>query len=233
MLEAEQLRKSYGGRVVVDGVSVRVGAGQVVGLLGPNGAGKTTTFRMIAGVEPADGGRVRLGGVALDGLGLAERARAGLGYLPQEETLIPDLDVYDNVAIAADIARSGRDPAAMLAQVGIPGLARRRIRGLSGGERRRLAIARILAIAPKVLMLDEPFAGVDPIAVSGLQALVREVAASGVGVLVTDHAVRETLRVCDRVLVIDGGAVQAEGSPAHVAADPHARARYLGPDFQL
>lgn len=233
MLRAEHLRMSYAGRVVVDGVSVHVDTGQIVGLLGPNGAGKTTTFRILAGLVRADAGSVRLGGVALDGLGLADRARAGLGYLPQEEALIHDLSVRDNVAIAADISGSGRKPDALLEQVGIGALAQRGVSGLSGGERRRLALARILAIAPKVLLLDEPFAGVDPIAVSSLQALVRAVAASGVGVLVTDHAVRETLSVCDRVLVIDQGAVQAEGSPAEVAADPHARARYLGPDFRL
>ncbi len=231
MLRADHLRKSYRGRVVVDDVGLEVPAGKVVGLLGPNGAGKTTTFRLLTGVERPDGGTVTLGGVALEGKSLADRARLGLGYLPQEETLLVALNVLDNVAIAADISRSGLNPSAMLARVGLDALGARAVERLSGGERRRLAIARILAIAPKVLLLDEPFAGVDPIAVAGLQALVREIAAGGVGVLITDHAVRETLAVCDEAVLIDAGAVHTRGTPADVAADPHVRARYLGPDF--
>lgn len=219
--------------MVVDDVSIDVEAGQIVGLLGPNGAGKTTTFRMLTGVERPDRGEVILDGRDLAGLPLAARARAGLGYLPQEETLLTDLSVYDNVAIAVDLSRSGADPVALLDQAGIGGLRGRAVTGLSGGERRRLAVARILAIRPKVLLLDEPFAGVDPIAVAGLQALVRQIAASGVGVLITDHAVRETLAVCAQCVLIDAGVVHVRGTPAEVAADPHARARYLGPDFVL
>jgi lipopolysaccharide export system ATP-binding protein len=233
MLSARHLRKTYGAHVVVDDVSIDVEAGQIVGLLGPNGAGKTTTFRMLTGVERPDRGEVLLDGRDLAGLPLAARARAGLGYLPQEETLLTDLSVYDNVAIAVDLSRSGADPVALLDQAGIGGLRGRAVTGLSGGERRRLAVARILAIRPKVLLLDEPFAGVDPIAVAGLQALVREIAASGVGVLITDHAVRETLAVCAQAVLIDAGVVHVRGTPAEVAADAHARARYLGPDFVL
>lgn len=233
MLSARNLRKSYGPRVVVDDVSIDVQAGEIVGLLGPNGAGKTTTFRMLCGVERPDRGDVTLGGRSLTGMPLAQRARAGLGYLPQEETLLADLSVYDNVAIAVDISRSGADAAALLDQVGIGALRGRRVHGLSGGERRRLAIARILGIRPKVLLLDEPFAGIDPIAVHGLQGLVREIAATGVGVLITDHAVRETLAVCGQAVLIDAGVVHVRGTPAEVAADPHARARYLGPDFVI
>lgn len=219
--------------MVVDDVSIEVEAGQIVGLLGPNGAGKTTTFRMLTGVERPDRGVVLLDGRDLAGLPLAARARAGLGYLPQEETLLTDLSVYDNVAIAVDLSRSGADPVALLDQAGIGELRGRSVHGLSGGERRRLAVARILAIRPKVLLLDEPFAGVDPIAVAGLQALVRQIAASGVGVLITDHAVRETLAVCAQAVLIDAGVVHVRGTPAEVAADSHARARYLGPDFVL
>ncbi len=233
MLRAAHLRKIYSGRVVVEDVSLTVAPGQIVGLLGPNGAGKTTTFRLLTGVERPDAGEVWLGTQRLNGLSLADRARAGLGYLPQEDTLLTDLSVLDNVAIAADTSGSGRDPAALLAQMGIAALAARRVTALSGGERRRLAIARILAIAPKVLLLDEPFAGVDPIAVAELQALVQSIARDGVGVLITDHAVRETLAVCDTALLIDAGTVHVHGTPSEVAADPHARARYLGADFKL
>ena len=233
MLRAAHLRKIYSGRVVVEDVSLTVAPGQIVGLLGPNGAGTTTTFRLLTGVERPDAGEVWLGTQRLNGLSLADRARAGLGYLPQEDTLLTDLSVLDNVAIAADTSGSGRAPAALLAQMGIAALAARRVTALSGGERRRLAIARILAIAPKVLLLDEPFAGVDPIAVAELQALVQSIARDGVGVLITDHAVRETLAVCDTALLIDAGTVHVHGTPSEVAADPHARARYLGADFKL
>ena len=233
MLRAAHLRKIYSGRVVVEDVSLTVEPGQILGLLGPNGAGKTTTFRLLTGVERPDAGEVWLGARLLNGMSLAGRARAGLGYLPQEDTLLSDLNVLDNVAIAADISGSGLDPAQLLAQMGIAALARRSVTALSGGERRRLAIARILAIAPKVLLLDEPFAGVDPIAVSELQALVKSIARSGVGVLITDHAVRETLAVCDAALLIDAGVVHVRGTPTEVAGDPHARARYLGADFTL
>jgi lipopolysaccharide export system ATP-binding protein len=188
---------------------------------------------MLAGVIAADAGSVRLDGKPLDGLPLHRRARLGLGYLPQEDTLFRDLSVRDNVAIAASVARSGLDPDALLDRVGIAALATRGVDGLSGGERRRLEIARLLALRPRVLLLDEPFAGIDPVAVGGLQRLVRALAAEGLAVLVTDHAVRETLAICDRAILVDGGIVQVEGTPSEVASDPHARARYLGPDFVL
>lgn len=233
MLTAEHLRKTYSGRVVVDDVSISVAPGQIVGLLGPNGAGKTTTFRMLTGVVAPDRGDVRLGGDLLNGRSLAQRARAGLGYLPQEDTLLVDLSVADNVAIAVDLSGSGLKVGALLEQAGLASLAGRTVSGLSGGERRRLAIARILGIAPRVLLLDEPFAGVDPIAVSGFQALVRSIAASGVGVLISDHAVRETLAVCHAAVLVDAGVVYASGTPEEVANNPHARARYFGADFRF
>ncbi|MDP2315954.1 MAG: LPS export ABC transporter ATP-binding protein [Pseudomonadota bacterium] len=232
-LVATGLSKAYGRRTVVHDLSLRVARGVVHGLLGPNGAGKTTVFRLLAGVERPDTGRVELDGRSLDALPLHRRARLGLGYLPQEDTLFRDLDVRGNVALAASMGAAAQDPDALLERVGIAHLATRRVDGLSGGERRRLEVARLLALSPRLLLLDEPFAGIDPIAVGGLQVLVRSLAASGLAVLVTDHAVRETLAICDRATVMDGGTVQVEGTPSVVASDARARARYLGPDFVL
>ncbi len=232
-LVAVGLTRSYGRRCVVRDVSLTVAPGTVHGLLGPNGAGKTTIFRMLAGVERPDAGTVTLDGCPLDSLPLHARARLGLGYLPQEDTLFRDLDARGNVALAAAMVRHGPDPDALLARVGIAHLAARRVDGLSGGERRRLEIARLLALSPRLLLLDEPFAGIDPVAVAGLQALVRALAAAGLAVLVTDHAVRETLAVCDRATLVESGTVQVEGTPSVVANDQRARDRYLGPDFVL
>ena len=188
---------------------------------------------MLAGAERPDAGEVRLAGGVVHELPLFERARRGLGYLPQEDTLFRDLDVHDNVLLALQASGKRGEVREVLERVGIGPLARRTVGGLSGGERRRLQIARLLAIEPVVLLLDEPFAGIDPIALAGLRTLIRSLATGGVGVLITDHAVRETLATCDRALLLDGGVVQVEGSPAEVAADPHARARYLGADFVL
>jgi lipopolysaccharide export system ATP-binding protein len=233
VLRAEGLRRIYAGRVVVDNVSLSVAAGETVGLLGPNGAGKTTVFRMLAGVERADAGTVHLGEVRVDALPLHARARAGLGYLPQEDTLFRDLSVAENVALALSVSGKHQKVGDLLERVGIAPLSGRALGGLSGGERRRLQIARLLAIEPRVMLLDEPFAGIDPIAIAGLQELIRGLARGGVGVLVTDHAVRETLGACDRALLLDQGVVQVEGTPRAVAENEHARARYLGPDFTL
>ena len=166
-LVCSDLEKSYAGRLVVARVSLAVGPGEVHGLLGPNGAGKTTAFRLIAGVEDADAGSVSLDGADLAGLPLHQRARRGLAYLPQEQTLFTDLSVRGNVALACEAVGSRVDPEALLARVGIAALAGRRVAGLSGGERRRLEIARLLAISPRALLLDEPFAGIDPVAVAG------------------------------------------------------------------
>ncbi len=233
VLRAEGLRKAYAGRAVVASVSFQVSAGEVVGLLGPNGAGKSTAFKMVAGLVRPDAGEVWLREQRVDHLPLDARARLGLGYRPQEDTLFRDLDARDNVQIALD-ASGRRDLAdTLLARVGLEGMGRRAVTGLSGGERRRLQVARLLAIGPSVMLLDEPFAGIDPIAIRGLQGLIRGLAAEGVGVLVTDHAVRETLGTCDRALIIDQGEVHASGTPAEVVANPHARDRYLGHDFSL
>ncbi len=232
-LAVASLQKAWSGRAVVGGVSFAVNTGEVVGLLGPNGAGKSTIFRMVAGVELPDAGEVMLAGERVNGLPLDARARRGLGYLPQEDTLFRELDVHDNVLLALQASGRKARVADVLARVGIAGLERRTVSGLSGGERRRLQIARLLAIEPLVLLLDEPFAGIDPIAISGLRLLIRSLAAAGVGVLLTDHAVRETLATCDRALLIDAGTVQVQGTPAEVVADAHARARYLGADFDF
>ncbi len=188
---------------------------------------------MIAGVEEPDAGTVALDGVVLDGMPLHRRARRGLGYLPQEDSLFRALDVRGNVALAVAMGPGVETVDALLERVGIGALASRRVDGLSGGERRRLEIARLLALAPRALLLDEPFAGIDPIAVAGLQRLVRALAAGGIAVLITDHAVRETLAICDRATLLDGGIIQVVGTPLVVSQDPRARARYLGADFVL
>lgn len=233
VLRAEGLRKAYGGRAVVASVSFELHGGEVVGLLGPNGAGKSTAFKMVAGLVRPDGGAVWLRGARVDHLPLDARARLGLGYLPQEDTLFRDLDARDNVQIALDASGRPEPADGLLARVGLEGMGRRAVTGLSGGERRRLQVARLLAIGPAVMLLDEPFAGIDPIAIRGLQGLFRGLAAEGVGVLLTDHAVRETLGTCDRALILDQGEVHASGTPAEVVANPHARDRYLGHDFTL
>ena len=234
MLEAEGLRKSYGQRLVVRDVSLSVAPGEIVGLLGPNGAGKTTCFRMITGTERPDAGTVRLAGVALGRQPLWRRVRAGLGYLPQKPTGFRGLSVRDNLRIPLD-ARRGEEGelAALLERVGLVGVADTLAGRLSGGERRRLEIARCLASGPRVMLLDEPFAGVDPVAVADLQSEIRQLAQEGIGILVTDHAVRETLGICDRAVILDAGEVIAEGSPETVAADSRVRGRYLGEGFRL
>ena len=205
-----------------------------MGLLGPNGAGKTTSFRMIAGLLRADAGEVLLDGQALTGLRLWERVRRGLGYLPQEASVFRDLSVEANVVVALEgCGRSRAEAAELLRQGGLDKLSRQRAGGLSGGERRRLELIRCMATRPRVLLLDEPFSGVDPVAVADLQVRIRALAEAGVGVLLTDHAVREALGICHRAVILDGGEVMVEGSPQEVAGHAMARARYLGADFSL
>lgn len=233
-LLARGLTRAYRGRRVLDGLDVFVAPGEVVGLLGPNGAGKTTCFRLLVGLERADHGTVHLDGRPLDGLALWQRVRAGLGYLPQEASAFRRLSVEDNLRVALEARRADPGEAArLLDQAGLSHLARARAGTLSGGERRRLELARCLAGAPRVLLLDEPFAGVDPVAVADLQRRIRALARAGIGVLLTDHAVREALGICDRAILLDGGRIMVAGRPEEVAADPLARARYLGHDFQL
>lgn len=238
-LEVRDLRRGYGGRLVVDGVSIDVSPGEVVGLLGPNGAGKSTCFRIIAGLVDAEAGTVRLDGTRLDGLPLWQRVRRGLGYLAQEPSVFRRLTVRDNLRVPLESDRctpraeiEGRVDE-LIEQAGLQAVVGDRAGTLSGGERRRLEIARCLASRPRVVLLDEPFSGVDPVAVADLQARIAALAASGLGVLLTDHAVREALGTCDRAIILDGGTVMVEGSPRQVAAHPVARARYLGPAFDL
>ena len=233
-LIASDLGHSFGGRRVVDGVSLSVCAGDVIGLLGPNGAGKTTCFQMITGLIKSHEGSVQLGGVVLDGKPLWRRVRSGLGYLPQHPTGFRNLTVRQNllVPLEAREAASGVEDD-LLEQVGLADFADALAGTLSGGERRRLEIARCLATEPRILLLDEPFAGVDPVAVEDLQARIRSLASAGIGILVTDHAVRETLGSCDHAIILDRGKVICSGPPQVVASDPHVRARYLGENFEL
>ena len=234
VLVATDLRRSFGGRQVVNGVSLSLIPGQVVGLLGPNGAGKTTTFRMLAGLLAPDSGTVQIGGEEVTSWPLHRRVAVGLGYLPQGSTIFRGLSVLENVFVALEVA--GRDRALaneILAGAGLTHIAESAVDSLSGGERRRLEIARCLAVEPKVVLLDEPFAGVDPVGVAGLREQIRDLARRGLAVLLTDHAVREALGACDQAIILDGGEVQAAGSPEEVAINPRVRDRYLGADFTL
>ena len=222
-----------GGRKVLDGVDLDVAPGEVVGLLGPNGAGKSTCFKLIAGLDSADAGQVWLDEQPLDGLPLWRRVTRGLGYLAQEPSVFRGLSVRENLLVPLERRGEAEQADALLEEAGLSHLSASLAGALSGGERRRLEIARCMASRPRVLLLDEPFSGVDPVAVADLQARIRGLAARGVGVLLTDHAVREALFICDRAALLDGGRVMVAGSPSEVAADPHARSRYLGEGFRL
>lgn len=237
VLACHDLVKTYGMRRVVDDVTVRVESGEVVGLLGPNGAGKTTTFRMIVGLIQPDRGTVALDERNLTGLAMHRRARSGIGYLPQEPSIFRGLTVEENVlAILEQVPRMGRRERRERAEVLLEefGLTERRRNlghSLSGGERRRAEIARALAPDPRFLLLDEPFAAIDPIAVSELQRIVGGLRDRGLGVLVTDHSVRETLRVTDRAYIIEEGRILFEGTPAELVRSAEVRRAYLGEDF--
>lgn len=238
-LQAEGLVKSYRGRRVVDGVSFAVSPGEIVGLLGPNGAGKTTSFNMVVGLVRPDAGQVRLAGQDLSRAPLHRRARAGLGYLPQESSVFRRLSAFDNLMAVLelrpdlDASERSRRARSLLEEFELTTLASSLGEQLSGGERRRLEIARCLAMEPKIVLLDEPFAGIDPIAVAELQSLIAGLSDRGLGVLITDHSVRETLSICDRAYLIVTGRVVEEGSAAHIAASETARRAYLGADFAL
>jgi len=238
-LYAQDLVKRYSGRAVADGVSLDIQPGEVVGLLGPNGAGKTTSFYMVVGLIHGDGGRVLLDGEDITALPMHARARRGIGYLAQEPSVFRGLSVADNLLAVLE-TRKGLDRAArqatcdqLLHQFGLRQLADQPALSLSGGERRRLEIARALAVEPRFILLDEPFAGVDPISVMDIQQIIRQLAESGIGILITDHNVRETLGICDRAFIINAGRVLAEGSPEQILADPQVRAVYLGESFRL
>jgi lipopolysaccharide export system ATP-binding protein len=238
-LQAEGLQKSYRGRRVVDGVSFSVSPGEVVGLLGPNGAGKTTSFNMVVGLVRPDAGTVRLAGHDLSSAPLYRRARAGLGYLPQESSVFRKLSVIDNLRAVLELrselkaADREKRALALLEELEISSLAASLGEQLSGGERRRLEIARCLAMEPKIVLLDEPFAGIDPIAVADLQTLIAGLSSRGLGVLITDHNVRETLSICDRAYLLVLGKVVEEGSRSVIAGSEIARKVYLGDGFSL
>ena len=238
-IRTEGLVKVYGQRSVVNGVNIRVRAGEIVGLLGPNGAGKTTTFYMVVGLVPATQGRVFIGPEDATHLRMHRRARLGVGYLPQEASIFRKLTVAENIlAIVETLPEVGaRDRAALvkhhLDELSIGHLAAQKAYTLSGGERRRLEIARALVTRPKFLLMDEPFAGVDPISVAEVQKIILELRQRGIGVLITDHNVRETLRIVDRGYIIHQGKVMTEGSGDFLINDPQARELYLGKDFNL
>ena len=239
-LAAAHLTKRYRGRTVVDDVSVALGSGEIVGLLGPNGAGKTTCFYMILGLVRADGGSIRLGERDLTPAPMHVRARAGLGYLPQEASIFRRLSVADNLRAVAELrpdlrSAAERDAlvAELLSEFRLTDIAGTLGERLSGGERRRLEIARALASAPRFILLDEPFAGVDPISVGELKAEIRRLAERGLGVLITDHNVRETLDICDRAYIVNAGRLIAEGTAVAVLSNETVRRVYLGEGFRL
>ena len=238
-LTARGLAKRFGSRTVVNDVSLAVRSGEVVGFLGPNGAGKSTSFHMLVGLIPADGGTVHLDGIDLTRRPMHARARLGVGYLPQEPSVFRKLTVEQNLLAVLELRRdldtdARRQRAVELMHVfGVEHLRGARGENLSGGERRRVEIARALAARPRFMLLDEPFAGVDPISVSEIHGLIRQLSGRGIGVLVTDHNVRETLGICDRGYIISEGRVICDGSPDAIADDPKVREVYLGRDFSL
>jgi lipopolysaccharide export system ATP-binding protein len=237
-IRTERLVKSFGPRTVVDGVSVHFRAGEIVGLLGPNGAGKTTTFYMIVGLIPATSGHVSLDGKHITALRMHERARHGIGYLPQEASVFRKLTVEENIlAIVEVIDVPRRDRAARvarhLAELSLSHVAKQKAYTLSGGERRRLEIARALVTEPKFLLMDEPFAAIDPISVAEVQKIILQLKSRGIGIVVTDHNVRETLRIVDRAYLLHQGKVLTEGTGEFLSQDEQARKFYLGEDFKL
>jgi len=237
-LKTHELTKTYGGRTVVRGVSLEVTSGEVVGLLGPNGAGKTTTFYMTVGLTAPDAGRVTLDGQDVTDDPMYVRARKGLGYLPQEPSIFRGLTVEQNVlSILETLARTtverrqrARD---LLAELGLTTVASSPAYTLSGGERRRAEITRALVMSPKFILLDEPFAGIDPIAVTDIQNIIFHLKERGIGVLITDHNVRETLRITDRAYIVTDGSIFRSGTPSSLAGDEEVRRIYLGTDFRL
>ena len=238
-LRAIGLAKSYKSRQVVRDLSIEVSNGEVVGLLGPNGAGKTTAFYMIVGLVPCDAGRIHLGETDLTTLPMHKRARLGLGYLPQEASVFRKLSVEDNVMAIletrADLDRGAREQRLeeLLEELRIGHVRRSLGLSLSGGERRRVEIARALAAEPRFMLLDEPFAGVDPLSVLDIQRIIRELTSRDIGVLITDHNVRETLGVCSRAYIVNQGTVIAAGSAEEILANPQVREVYLGQSFRL
>ncbi len=237
-LLATGLVKRYGDKMAVDGIDLEVRGSEVVGLLGPNGAGKTTTFNMVAGsIRPTEG-RVFLDGEDITELPMYRRARMGITYLPQEASIFRKLTVADNIGAILETVESNRVRrkerlAELLAELGLTDKANRKGADLSGGERRRVEITRALVLDPKFMLLDEPFAGVDPIAVIDIQKIIEQLRGRGIGVVITDHNVRETLSICDRAYIIKDGAILRHGTPAEIIEDPEVREVYLGKNFSL
>ena len=237
-LEVRGLKKTIKGTPIIKGISLELYNGEIVGLLGPNGAGKTTTFYMICGLISASGGDILLNENSIAKVPLHKRAKLGIGYLPQESSIFKELSVEENLMLAAEITYKNKVEASrkvdeMLNLLNIEPIRLRKGVSLSGGERRRCEIARSLIITPKFLLLDEPFAGVDPIAVNDIQSIVRDLSDLGIGVLITDHNVRETLAICDRAYVIKDGELFAGGTAKEIASDPNVRKFYLGEDFSI
>ena len=238
LLATEKLMKAYRGRRVVDGVSVNVQAGEIVGLLGPNGAGKTTTFNMVVGVLKPDAGAVKFQARDITRLPMHKRARLGIGYLTQEPSVFRKLTVEENILAILETCKMSRDERAvrlkyLLQELDLTPVARSRAYQISGGEKRRLEITRALVTSPKLMLLDEPFSGIDPIAVYEVQKIVRRLKERGLGILITDHKVRDTLKLSDRGYIIHKGQVLVEGSSEFLTNDPKAREIYLGPEFNL
>ena len=237
-LHTEELTKSYGGRTVVRGVNLDISSGEVVGLLGPNGAGKTTTFSMVVGLVSPDSGRVLLDGADVTEDPMYIRARRGIGYLPQEASIFRGLTVEQNLlaileTLDMDSGARHRRMRELLAELGLTPLAKAPAYTLSGGERRRVEITRALVLSPQFMLLDEPFAGIDPIAVTDIQKIIFHLKSRGIGVLVTDHNVRETLRITDRAYIVHDGVIFRSGTPGSLAADDEVKRIYLGADFRL
>jgi lipopolysaccharide export system ATP-binding protein len=243
-LTAQHLQKSYGKRQVVKDVSLTVRTGEVVGLLGPNGAGKTTSFYMIVGLLRASGGDIAIDGKSIESMPIHRRARLGLGYLPQEASIFRKLNVEDNVRAVLELQTDDKGNALasaeiekrltnLLQELRVEHLRESPALALSGGERRRVEIARALATGPRFILLDEPFAGIDPIAVIEIQRIINFLKARGIGVLITDHNVRETLGICDHAYIISDGRVLAEGTPSEIVDNPEVRRVYLGENFKM
>ena len=243
-LEARDLKKAYGSRPVVKGVSLAVNSAEVVGLLGPNGAGKTTSFYMIVGLLRSDAGQIELDGQRIEAMPIHQRARMGLGYLPQEASIFRKLSVADNVRAVLELQQDAQGHSlsrvqveeqldVLLSDLHVQHLRDSPSLALSGGERRRVEIARALATKPRFILLDEPFAGIDPIAVIEIQRIIGFLKARGIGVLITDHNVRETLGICDRAYIINDGLVLTSGTPADIVNNADVRRVYLGEHFKM
>ncbi len=239
MIEAIDIAKTYQKRKVISSVSFKLNQGEVVGLLGPNGAGKTTCFYMVVGLVPVDGGRVEIDSIDASKFGMHERAKLGVGYLPQEASIFRKLSVKDNIMavleLRKDLTQSARANRCLelLEELNVEHVKNQLGISLSGGERRRVEIARSLAMEPKYILLDEPFAGVDPVSVIDIQKIVYHLKSKNIGVLITDHNVRETLGICDRAYILNAGTTLKEGTPEQIISDPDVRKVYLGQDFSM